>query len=88
MQAWQDGLKDASSAKDFATDNVRVNFWDTLYWEALTRQMIGQTKATKWLSPTQTMSILICLMKLTQVKVVTTGQHARVMNKSLCFCSE
>lgn len=32
MQAWQDGLKDASSAKDFATDNVRVNFWDTLYW--------------------------------------------------------
>ncbi|MEX9821598.1 MULTISPECIES: beta-N-acetylhexosaminidase [Providencia] len=32
MQAWQDGLKDASSANDFATDNVRVNFWDTLYW--------------------------------------------------------
>lgn len=32
MQAWQDGLKDAAGAKDFATDNVNVNFWDTLYW--------------------------------------------------------
>ncbi|MEY0302562.1 beta-N-acetylhexosaminidase [Providencia manganoxydans] len=32
MQAWQDGLKDAVNAKDFATKNVRVNFWDTLYW--------------------------------------------------------
>ena len=32
MQAWQDGLKDARSSTDFATDHVRVNFWDTLYW--------------------------------------------------------
>lgn len=32
MQAWQDGLKDAKDSKAFATDNVAVNFWDTLYW--------------------------------------------------------
>jgi len=32
MQAWQDGLKDAQSAKDFATSRVGVNFWDTLFW--------------------------------------------------------
>ncbi|GKX63012.1 beta-N-acetylhexosaminidase [Pragia fontium] len=32
MQAWQDGLKDAKDAKAFATKNVSVNFWDTLYW--------------------------------------------------------
>ncbi|CAM3709598.1 beta-N-acetylhexosaminidase [Xenorhabdus thuongxuanensis] len=32
MQAWQDGLKYAKSAKDFATKHVAVNFWDTLYW--------------------------------------------------------
>lgn len=32
MQAWQDGLKHAASAADFATDTVRVNFWDTQYW--------------------------------------------------------
>lgn len=32
MQAWQDGLKDAESAKSFATSRVGVNFWDTLYW--------------------------------------------------------
>lgn len=32
MQAWQDGLKDAKSSKDFATKRVGVNFWDTLYW--------------------------------------------------------
>ncbi|MDC9596371.1 beta-N-acetylhexosaminidase [Xenorhabdus anantnagensis] len=32
MQAWQDGLKHAKSAKDFATEHVAVNFWDTLYW--------------------------------------------------------
>ncbi|MFZ1872102.1 MAG: beta-N-acetylhexosaminidase [Chania sp.] len=32
MQAWQDGLKDAKDAKAFATKNVAVNFWDTLYW--------------------------------------------------------
>ncbi|NWA62469.1 carbohydate-binding domain-containing protein [Pantoea sp. B9002] len=32
MQAWQDGLKDATDAHAFATSRVRVNFWDTLYW--------------------------------------------------------
>ncbi|WP_337262053.1 MULTISPECIES: beta-N-acetylhexosaminidase [unclassified Serratia (in: enterobacteria)] len=32
MQAWQDGLKDAKDSKAFATKNVAVNFWDTLYW--------------------------------------------------------
>ncbi|MBC8951950.1 beta-N-acetylhexosaminidase [Xenorhabdus sp. PB62.4] len=32
MQAWQDGLKHAKSAKDFATKHVAVNFWDILYW--------------------------------------------------------
>ncbi|MBD2826639.1 beta-N-acetylhexosaminidase [Xenorhabdus szentirmaii] len=32
MQVWQDGLKHAKSAKDFATKHVAVNFWDTLYW--------------------------------------------------------
>ncbi|GHD61505.1 family 20 glycosylhydrolase [Jeongeupia chitinilytica] len=32
FQAWQDGLKHAPNAKDFAAKNVRVNFWDTLYW--------------------------------------------------------
>ncbi|WP_340609176.1 beta-N-acetylhexosaminidase [Xenorhabdus bharatensis] len=32
MQSWQDGLKYAKSAKDFATRHVAVNFWDTLYW--------------------------------------------------------
>lgn len=31
MQAWQDGLKEAGSAVDFATRRVGVNFWDTLY---------------------------------------------------------
>ncbi|AOY01341.1 family 20 glycosylhydrolase [Jeongeupia sp. USM3] len=32
FQAWQDGLKFAPGAKDFAAKKVRVNFWDTLYW--------------------------------------------------------
>ncbi|OTA18727.1 beta-N-acetylhexosaminidase [Xenorhabdus beddingii] len=32
MQAWNDGLKYAKSAKDFATQHVAVNFWDTLSW--------------------------------------------------------
>lgn len=32
MQAWQDGLKDAQNARAFATPEVAVNFWDTLYW--------------------------------------------------------
>ena len=32
FQAWQDGLKYSDGAKAFETDNVRVNFWDVLYW--------------------------------------------------------
>ncbi|MGL4861099.1 MAG: beta-N-acetylhexosaminidase [Enterobacteriaceae bacterium] len=32
MQAWQDGLKNVTDAKAFATKHVAVNFWDTLYW--------------------------------------------------------
>ncbi|WP_367987069.1 beta-N-acetylhexosaminidase [Vibrio sp. NTOU-M3] len=32
FQAWQDGLKYSDGAKAFATENKRVNFWDTLYW--------------------------------------------------------
>lgn len=32
FQAWQDGLKDASGAKAFASKQVGVNFWDTLFW--------------------------------------------------------
>ena len=32
LQAWQDGLKYANSAADFATPQTVVNFWDTLYW--------------------------------------------------------
>lgn len=32
FQAWQDGLKYSKDAKAFETENVRVNFWDTLYW--------------------------------------------------------
>lgn len=32
MMAWQDGLKDANGASDFATKKTGVNFWDTLYW--------------------------------------------------------
>lgn len=32
MQAWQDGLKAANNAGDFATKRVGVNFWDTLFW--------------------------------------------------------
>ncbi|MGR5061815.1 beta-N-acetylhexosaminidase [Photobacterium sp. DNB22_13_2] len=32
FQAWQDGLKYSEGADAFATDNVRVNFWDVLYW--------------------------------------------------------
>ncbi|MGL5223859.1 MAG: beta-N-acetylhexosaminidase [Aeromonas sp.] len=41
LQAWEDGLKYAKSAKDFATDNTRVNFWETLYWG-------GFNEAMKW----------------------------------------
>lgn len=36
MQAWQDGLKDAKDSHAFATDKVRVNFWDTLFWGGAT----------------------------------------------------
>lgn len=32
MQVWQDGVKFATDAKSFATDEVIVNFWDSLYW--------------------------------------------------------
>ena len=32
MQVWQDGVKFATNAKSFATDEVIVNFWDNLYW--------------------------------------------------------
>ncbi len=32
MQVWQDGVKFANDAKSFATDEVIVNFWDSLYW--------------------------------------------------------
>lgn len=32
MQAWQDGLRDASGASAFATKRTGINFWDTLYW--------------------------------------------------------
>lgn len=30
FQAWEDGLKYAESAADFATENTRVNFWEIL----------------------------------------------------------
>ncbi|PMH44509.1 beta-N-acetylhexosaminidase [Vibrio sp. 10N.286.49.B3] len=32
FQAWQDGLKYSENSDSFATENVRVNFWDVLYW--------------------------------------------------------
>lgn len=32
MQAWQDGVKFAKNAKEFATKRVGVNFWDTVFW--------------------------------------------------------
>ncbi|OCG24859.1 beta-N-acetylhexosaminidase [Gilliamella sp. wkB108] len=41
MQAWQDGVKFAPSAKSFATKDVTVNFWDTLYWG-------GYDSASEW----------------------------------------
>lgn len=34
FQAWQDGLKYSEGSKDFATENTRVNLWDTIYWGA------------------------------------------------------
>lgn len=41
FQAWQDGLKYSKNAKAFKTDNVRVNFWDVLYWG-------GDASAYEW----------------------------------------
>jgi hexosaminidase len=41
LQAWEDGLKYAKGAKDFATGSTRVNFWETLYWG-------GFNEAMKW----------------------------------------
>ncbi|WP_294963420.1 beta-N-acetylhexosaminidase [uncultured Gilliamella sp.] len=41
MQAWQDGVKFAPNAKSFATDDVTVNFWDTLFWG-------GYDSASEW----------------------------------------
>lgn len=41
LQAWEDGLKFAGNAKEFATDHTRVNFWETLYWG-------GFNEALKW----------------------------------------
>ncbi|MEZ9702911.1 beta-N-acetylhexosaminidase [Vibrio breoganii] len=32
FQAWEDGLKYSEGADSFATENTRVNFWETLYW--------------------------------------------------------
>ncbi|MCC5901052.1 MAG: beta-N-acetylhexosaminidase [Halomonas sp.] len=32
MSAWQDGLKHVTSAEEFATPKVAVNFWDPLFW--------------------------------------------------------
>ncbi|WP_325892116.1 beta-N-acetylhexosaminidase [Grimontia sp. NTOU-MAR1] len=32
FQAWQDGLKYSKDASAFKTENIRVNFWDVLYW--------------------------------------------------------
>ncbi|MDP9154717.1 MAG: carbohydate-binding domain-containing protein [Pseudomonadota bacterium] len=32
MEAWQDGLKHAAGPRDFATKNVMVTLWDTLFW--------------------------------------------------------
>ncbi|NDJ58451.1 family 20 glycosylhydrolase [Enterobacteriaceae bacterium 4M9] len=32
MMAWQDGVKDAKDASEFATKRMGVNFWDTIYW--------------------------------------------------------
>ncbi len=32
FQAWQDGLKYSEGASSFESDDIRVNFWETLYW--------------------------------------------------------
>ena len=41
LQAWQDGLKAISSASEFSTAAVALNFWDTLYWG-------GVNSASEW----------------------------------------
>ncbi len=43
FQAWQDGLKYSKDASAFKTENVRVNFWDVLYWG-------GDASAYDWAS--------------------------------------
>ncbi|MEW7865053.1 beta-N-acetylhexosaminidase [Aeromonas diversa] len=39
LQAWEDGLKYAKNAGEFATDKTRVNFWETLYWGGFNEAM-------------------------------------------------
>lgn len=39
LMAWEDGLKYADGAKDFATDKTQVNFWETLYWGGFNNAM-------------------------------------------------
>lgn len=34
MAAWQDGIRHANGPQDFATANVMVTLWDTLFWGA------------------------------------------------------
>nr|WP_306806003.1 family 20 glycosylhydrolase [Caballeronia sp. BR00000012568055] len=34
MAAWQDGIKHASGPGDFATSNMMVTMWDTIFWGA------------------------------------------------------
>ncbi|WP_321791114.1 family 20 glycosylhydrolase [Caballeronia sp. J97] len=34
MAAWQDGIKHANGAQDFATSNMMVTMWDTIFWGA------------------------------------------------------
>ncbi len=34
MAAWQDGIKHANGPQDFATSNVMVTMWDTIFWGA------------------------------------------------------
>jgi hexosaminidase len=34
MAAWQDGIKHANGPRDFATSNLMVTMWDTIFWGA------------------------------------------------------
>ncbi|KND54495.1 Beta-hexosaminidase [Candidatus Paraburkholderia kirkii] len=34
MAAWQDGIKHANGPQDFATANMMVTLWDTMFWGA------------------------------------------------------